>query len=61
MRILENSSKFGLSAKIIEKSFLNLTPRIDRYTIVNRYTENMEHRKKVIENFLKIHYIGVGK
>ena len=54
MKILESSSKFGLSAEIIEKSFLNLTPRIDRYTIVNRHTENMEHRKKVIESFLKI-------
>lgn len=54
MNIFENSYKFGLSKNIIEKSFLELEPRADRYTIVNRYKENVDYRKKTIKNFFEI-------
>lgn len=54
MKIFENSYKFGLSKNIIEKSFLELEPRVDRYTIVNRYKEDIDYRKKIIKKFFEI-------
>lgn len=54
MNIFENSYKYGLSKEIIEKSFLELEPRVDRYTIVNRYKEDIDYRKKIIKEFFEI-------
>ncbi len=54
MNIFENSYKFGLSKNIIERSFLELEPRVDRYTIVNKYKEDIDYRKKIIKEFFKI-------
>ena len=54
MNIFENSYKFGLSKNIIEKSFLELEPRVDRYTIVNRYKDDVDYRKRIIKEFLEI-------
>lgn len=54
MNIFKNSYKYGLSKEIIEKSFLELEPRVDRYTIVNRYKEDIDYRKKIIKEFFEI-------
>ena len=54
MNIFENSYKFGLSKNIIERSFLELEPRVDRYTIVNKYKEDIDYRKKIIKEFFEI-------
>ena len=54
MNIFKNSYKYGLSKEIIEKSFLELEPRADRYTIVNRYKEDIDYRKKIIKEFFEI-------
>ena len=54
MNIFENSNKYELSKEIIEKSFLELEPRVDRYTIINRYKKDIEYRKKIIKEFFEI-------
>lgn len=54
MKILENSYKFGMSKSIIEKSFLELEPRNDRYTIINRHINDREIKGKILDNFFKI-------
>lgn len=54
MRILKNGYKYGLSKEIIKSSFLELKPRDDRYTIINRYKEDIDYKKKIIEDFFSI-------
>lgn len=53
MKIFENSYRFGLSKNIIEKSFLELEPRVDRYTIVNRYMNRKQIKEKILDEFFK--------
>lgn len=54
MKIFQNTSKYGLTKEIIKQSFLALEPRIDRYTIIDRYTNDKEFKQKVVSKFLKI-------
>lgn len=53
MKILENDDKFGLSKEVIEKSFLELEPRMSRYTIVDRYINKKQTKEKILDEFFK--------
>lgn len=54
MGILENGYKYALSKEIIQKSFLQMKPREDRYTIINRYKDNLVYREKILKEFFSI-------
>ena len=54
MQILKYSSQYGLTKEIIEQSFFMLKPRNDRYTVINRYTNDKECKQRVIEDFFEI-------
>ena len=54
LKIFDSASEFGLNNEIIKKCFLNLKPRIDRYTIIDRY-KKIENKKYIkIENYFNI-------
>ncbi|MDO5557552.1 MAG: iron-containing alcohol dehydrogenase [Clostridia bacterium] len=54
MKIFENCKKYGLTKEIIKKSFLNLVPRKDRYSIINRYYKNVQLKNENIIKFFEI-------
>ena len=54
LKVLEKANKYGLTKEIIEKSFMNLNVRKDRYTIINRYKNDNEHKKRILNKLLKI-------
>ena len=50
LNIFEKADKYGLNKEIIEKSFIDLKSREDRYSIVNRYENKIEEKQKVLDN-----------
>lgn len=49
--IYELNKKYNISFDLISKVFMNLTPREDRYTVVNLIYKNDELKKKVLDNY----------
>lgn len=49
LKIFEKADKYGLNKAIIEKSFIDLKPREDRYSIVNKYENKIEEKQKILK------------
>lgn len=54
LNIFEKADKYGLNKKIIEKSFMDLKSREDRYSIVNRYENKFEEKQKILKKLYSI-------
>ncbi len=54
LNVFEKVNKYGLNKDIIEKSFMNLKPRTDRYSIVNRYENKIEEKQKILKELYNI-------
>ena len=54
LKVLGKANKYGLTKEIIEKSFMSLNVRKDRYTIINRYKDNNDYKKRILNKLLKI-------
>lgn len=54
LNIFEKVDKYGLNKEIIEKSFVNLKSREDRYSIVNRYENKVEEKQKILKKLYSI-------
>lgn len=53
MQIFQESSKYGLTKEVIKQSFLALEPRINRYTVIDRYANNEEFKQSIISKFFE--------
>lgn len=54
LKILEKSKDYNVDLKVVEKSFYNLIPRVDRYSIVNLICNNEEYKHEVFNYFMSI-------
>lgn len=54
LNILKKVDKYKLNKDIIEQSFMNLKPRLDRYSIVNRYDNKIEEKQKILKKLYNI-------
>ncbi|MCI8486632.1 MAG: iron-containing alcohol dehydrogenase family protein [Clostridia bacterium] len=54
LNIFEKVDKYGLNKEIIEKSFIDLKSREDRYSIVNRYENKIEEKQKILKELYSI-------
>lgn len=54
LNIFEKNNKYGLNKDIIEKSFMNLKPREDRYSIIDRYENKIEEKQKILKELYNI-------
>ncbi len=54
LNIFEKADKYGLNKNIIEKSFIDLKPREDRYSIVNRYENKFEEKQMILKKLYSI-------
>ena len=54
LKVFENANQYGLTKRIIEKSFLNLKVRKDRYSIVNRYENDNEYKTEILNKLLRM-------
>ena len=54
LNIFERVDKYGLNKEIIEKSFIDLKSREDRYSIVNRYENKIEEKQKILKELYSI-------
>lgn len=54
LNIFEKANKYGLDKAIIEKSFIDLKPRVDRYSIANRYENKIEEKQKILKELYNI-------
>ena len=54
LKVFEKANQYGLTKKIIEKSFFELEPREDRYTIINRYKKDENLKKEILGEFFKV-------
>lgn len=52
--IYELNEQYNIEYKLIEKVFLNLKPREDRYTVVNMINKDLDKKKTVLEEYKKI-------
>lgn len=52
--IYKLNEQYNIEYKLIEKVFLNLKPREDRYTVVNMINKDLDKKKRVLEEFKKI-------
>lgn len=43
-----------MNKDIIEKSFMNLKPREDRYSIIDRYENKIEEKQKILKELYNI-------
>lgn len=48
---LDKISIYGVDKKIIEESLMNIQPRKNRYTIVDRYYKDIAYKRKILEEF----------
>ena len=53
LKVFEKANQYGLTKKIIEKSFLELKPREDRYTIINRYKKSKKIKEEILGEIFK--------
>ena len=54
LKIFENANQYGLTKKIIEKSFISLKVRKDRYSIINRYENDNIYKTIILNKLLEI-------
>lgn len=54
LKVFENANQYKLTKKIIEKSFMNLKVRRNRYSIINRYENNNNYKAKILNKLLEI-------
>lgn len=54
LKVLEKANQYGLTKKIIEKSFMSLKIRKDRYSIINRYENDDEYKTKILNKLFEI-------
>lgn len=54
LKIFEKADKYGLNKEIIEKSFMDLKSREDRYSIVNRYENKITEKQKTLKELYSI-------
>ena len=54
LNIFEKVNKYGLNKDIIEKSLIELKPRVDRYSIVNRYENKKDKKYKILKELYNI-------
>ena len=54
LNVFGQVNKYGLNKEIIEKSLIDLKPREDRYSIVNRYENKLNERYKILKKLYKI-------
>lgn len=54
LNIFEKADKYGLNKEIIEKSFINLKPREERYSIVNTYENKIKEKQKTLKKLYSI-------
>lgn len=52
--IYDLNKQYNISYELIDKVFLNLKPRKDRYTVVNLIYKDLEKKKKVLVEYKKI-------
>lgn len=54
LNVFGQVNKYGLNKDIIEKSFIELKPREDRYSIVNRYEDKIDEKYKILKELYNI-------
>lgn len=54
LNVFGQVNKYGLNKEIIEKSLIDLKPREDRYSIVNRYEKKLNERYKILKKLYNI-------
>ena len=54
LNIFGQINKYGLNKEIIEKSLIELKPREDRYSIVNRYENRIDEKYKILKELYNI-------
>ena len=54
LNVFGQVNKYGLNKEIIEKSLIDLKPREDRYSIVNRYENKLNERYKILKKLYNI-------
>lgn len=54
LNIFGKVNKYGLNKDIIEKSLIELKPRADRYSIVNRYENKIDEKYKILKELYNI-------
>lgn len=59
LNIFEKANKYGLNKEVIEESFMETKPRKDRYTVINRYSEDKVIKKEILNKFFKIIKIDI--
>lgn len=59
LKVFDKADQYGLTKKIIEKSFFELEPREDRYTIIDRYVQKIKYKEKIINKLFKIMEKGI--
>ena len=51
INVLENSGLYGVNSSIIEETLINLLPREDRYSIINRFYKNNDYKLEKLKIF----------
>ena len=54
LNVFGQVNKYGLNKEIIKKSLIDLKPREDRYSIVNRYENKLNERYKILKKLYNI-------
>ncbi len=54
LNVFGQVNKYGLNKDIIEKSFIELRPREDRYSIVNRYEDKIDEKYEILRELYNI-------
>ena len=54
LNVFGKVNKYGLNKDIIEKSLIELKPRADRYSIVNRYENKIDEKYKILKELYNI-------
>ena len=57
LKLFEEGKKFRLNYNLIEQAFENITPRLDRYTIVNTLYNNETKKEEVLNKFKELEVI----
>ena len=53
IKVLENISDRGITKELLIMKLLNLKPREDRYSIINRFKKDKQYINMLIEKFYK--------
>ena len=51
IKVLDRCEEYGVNRDIIEKSFMTLMPREERYTIVDRFYNNNDYKIEKLKLF----------